>query len=265
MRNSNIGWTENTVNFWTGCNKVSPGCFNCYASRIIEGKGENFKILHRASDRSFYEALKWKKPSLIFTCSMSDYFHKQADPWRADAWDVIRRTPHHRWQILTKRPERILQCLPPDWGDGWDNVWLGTSIENQDYLYRASILGDIPAKTRFISAEPLIGPIDFTKDEHGKAVFEKFHWCILGGESGNDYGEYRYRECEVEWMERIINDFRGSNVKVFVKQMGTYLVREMHLSDKHGTKACEWPEHLQVQEYPDNLPNLNFKQQKAAL
>jgi len=118
MKQTNIQWTDSTVNFWTGCKKVSEGCKYCYMYRIKDRQGKIGSFVKRVSDYSFYEPLSWEEPMLIFTCSMSDFFIEEADPWRKDAWDVIRKTPQHKWQILTKRPERIKDCLPDDWGNG---------------------------------------------------------------------------------------------------------------------------------------------------
>src|SRR5207249_2293856 len=101
----------------------------------------------------FEDPLKWKEPELIFTCSISDFFIEEADPWREEVWEIIRKTPQHTYQILTKRPERISDHLPSNWGDGWSNVWLGTSVELQKYLTRADILMDIPAKIHWLSCE----------------------------------------------------------------------------------------------------------------
>ena len=248
MLNSKIQWTDSTVNFWMGCSKVSDGCKFCYMERIMGTRSSRRVVRNSAS--MFEKALKWEGQK-IFTCSMSDFFIEEADEWRADAWDVIRRTPQHSWQILTKRPERILECLPADWGEGWKNVWLGTSIENQDYLHRATTLANVPAYIRFISAEPLLGEIDFKKVGHGKAVLEKFHWCIIGGESGYETGPYRYRECKQEWMEKIVDDLRGSQVKVFVKQMGTFLGKQMRMTEMQGENFEKFPENLKIREFPD--------------
>ncbi len=96
----------------------------------------------------------------------------------------------------------------------------------------------------------MLGEIDFKKDEHGKAVLEKFHWCIIGGESGYETGPFRYGECKVEWMEKIVNDLRGSQVKVFVKQMGTFLGKQMRMTEMQGESFEKFPEKLKVREFP---------------
>ena len=152
METTKIQWTDATVNFWTGCKKVSAGCKFCYMYRDKERYGLDPSAVVRTAPKTFNAALKWKEPKLIFTCSWSDFFIQEADEWRADAWDIIRKTPHHTWQILTKRPERIADCLPPDWGDGWDNVWIGVSVEDEKtFDLRIPILTAIKAKVRFVS------------------------------------------------------------------------------------------------------------------
>jgi protein gp37 len=206
MEKSAIQWTDSTVNFWTGCRKVSEGCKFCYMYRDKEKYKQNPMSIKRTLEDTFYKALTWKDSRKIFTCSWSDFFIEEADSWRNDAWDVIRQTPQHHWQILTKRPERIKTCLPEDWGNGWENVWLGTSIESQQYIDRITHLAAIPAYTRFISAEPLISEIDIQNSEYRDTILESFQWCIIGGESGNEDGQYRYRECRQEWIERLVAD-----------------------------------------------------------
>ncbi len=245
MIETHIQWTDASVNFWTGCHKVSDGCKFCYMNRDKARYGQDPTIIKRTNDTTFKVALEWEEPKKIFTCSWSDFFIKEADQWKKDAWDVIRKTPHHTWQILTKRPERILECLPDDWGDGWDHVWIGVSVESQKYLSRIDELASVPCKVRFISAEPLIGEVDFTKVDMGK-----IHWCIIGGESGNENGAFRYRPCNQLWIEKIINDLSGSDIEVFVKQMGTHLSKQMKLNDRHGGEISEWPLHLQIRNMP---------------
>lgn len=192
------------------------------------------------------------EPRLIFTCSWSDFFIKEADPWRNDAWEVIRNTPEHQWQILTKRIERVPKCLPEDWGEGFPNVWLGVSVENQDYVDRIEELAKIPAKIRFISFEPLLGPIDLRPLAEA-GIMERIHWGILGGESGNDTGKYRYRPCEIEWMEDLADQLKTHGIKVFVKQLGTYQAKRLGLRDRMGSNLQEWPpslNSLKIQEFP---------------
>lgn len=243
---SSIQWTNATVNFWTGCKKVSAGCKYCYMFRDQTRYGRDPENVKRTSPKTFNAALHWNEPKLIFTCSWSDFFIEQADEWRADAWDVIRETPHHTWQILTKRPERIMECLPPDWGDGWPNVWLGVTVEDSRSVDRMIIMKNIPAKLKFVSFEPLLESIkdrllmDWIVDAN---LFNYFHWFIIGGESGNDSGDWKYRPCELLWIANLISMTHLINplLKIFVKQLGTHLAKELHLRDRHGGDITEWP------------------------
>lgn len=162
-KTTGIQWTDATWNPWLGCKKVSAGCKNCYMFREQKQYG-NDPTLIRRSKTKFNDPLKWQEPRLIFTCSWSDWFIEQADPWRAEAWEIIRQTPHHTYQILTKRPERIAECLPADWGPGYRNVWLGVSVEDQKTAnVRIPILINVPAYIRFLSCEPLLGQVNLVK------------------------------------------------------------------------------------------------------
>lgn len=151
---SKIQWTENTWNPWHGCKKVSEGCKYCYMYRDKIKFGQDPMLVVRSKGK-FNEPLKWKEPRIIFTCSWSDWFIDEADEWRDEAWAVIKATPQHTYQILTKRPERIKDHLPKDWGEGYPNVWLGVSIESDKVAYdRLWRLVEVPAAIKFISADP---------------------------------------------------------------------------------------------------------------
>lgn len=263
MNNSEIQWTECTHNFWNGCHKVTDGCKYCYMFRLEEKQGRDGNIVRRTKDPYFYKPFYIKEPKMIFTCSMSDFFIEDADDWRDRAWATIKNTPWHRWQILTKRPERIAKCLPEDWGEqGYPNVWLGVTIESPKYLNRIDFLDEIPAPVKFISAEPLLAPIDFTcKTAKGSGLLDNIDWILLGGESGNNTGKYRHRPCEVEWMEKIVKDVKStSEAAVFVKQMGTYLAqkgigasinRNGWVTSWHGADFSRFPASLQIREWPE--------------
>lgn len=229
---SAIEWTEATWNPWTGCTHVSEGCDNCYMFTLKKRWGQNPEVVAR-SKTTFRDPLKWKQPKLIFTCSMSDFFHVDADAWRDEAWEIIRKTPHHTYQILTKRPGRIARHLPADWGEGYANVWLGTSLENQDVLHRAWQLAEIPARIRFISAEPLLGPLYLTDEylthrigassypfkglnrEHRTRLIHFFQWVIVGGESGP-----RARPMDIMWARELRDECSQYGVAFFLKQLG---------------------------------------------
>lgn len=253
MNNSSIQWTDHTHNFWSGCHKVSEGCKYCYMHRIIEGNNDNPNYVVKANEQYFYRPIENKISSQYFTCSMSDFFIEEADPWREEAWEVIRKTPQHTWQILTKRPERIKDCLPYDWENGYKNVWLGVTIENENNFHRAYSLADIPAEVRFISAEPLIGPVDFLKNDHdSNRVIDKYHWVIIGGESGFETGKYQYRPMQLDWCYTAVLDLKlKTKCKVFVKQMGTALSKKYQMQGIHGDEYSKFPKYLKVREMPN--------------
>jgi protein gp37 len=185
---------------------------------------------------------------LVFTCSWSDFFIEEADDWRDEAWEIIRNTPHLTYQILTKRPERILECLPEDWGDGYDNVWLGVTVENNATRQRINSLSGVPARIRFISFEPLLEWLELA--DYMPVLAQYYHWAILGGESGNDNGQYRYRPCQLEWLEYLADVCKMAQMAVFVKQLGTHLHHELGLRDRHARDVDEFPESLKVREFP---------------
>ena len=206
-KQTGIEWTDATWNPWHGCIKVSPGCKNCYMYRDKIRYGQEPMNVVR-SKTTFNDPLSWQTPTLIFTCSWSDWFIEAADAWREEAWNIIRQTPLHTYQILTKRPERILKNLPDDWYDGWDNVWIGVSIENQKYVFRKDMLVSVPSKVRFLSVEPLLGPVDL-------GSLKGIHWVITGGESGPGA-----RPMNPKWAIDIKNQCLASNVPYFHKQNG---------------------------------------------
>ena len=163
-----ISWCDATVNFWIGCTKVSQGCDNCYAETLETRYGHDFSKVRRTSDASWKLPFRLEKRAvsegqtiLVFTCSMSDFFHRDADPWRAEAWDIMRATPHLTYQVLTKRPARALQWYREH---GWlPNVWIGTSVENQQTTHRIKYIAQIDAPVRFLSVEPMLSRVDITR------------------------------------------------------------------------------------------------------
>src|SRR3990167_9072494 len=227
-----IEWAHATWNPFIGCHKISAGCKNCYMFRDMIWRGRNPNVVVR-SKTTFDAPLKWarsggvKGGTRIFTCSLSDWFIEEADEWRADAWEIIRQTPQYIYMILTKRPERIMaETMPGDWGSGWGNVWLGVSAENQVMAdKRIPILLSVPAKTRFVSAEPLLGPIDMTKYLHCESCLvpsvcwcsdTKIDWVITGGESDKS----NPRPCDLNWVRQIRNDCLANGTAYFHKQHG---------------------------------------------
>lgn len=210
---STIEWTEATWNPVTGCTKISPGCKFCYAERMahrLQAMGQDryrnaFKLTLQPD--ALETPLNWRKPRVIFVNSMSDLFHKDVPfEYIKRCFSVMEEASQHTFQILTKRPERVAEIaneLP------WpDNVWMGTSVENKDYLWRVDSLRDVPAKTRFLSVEPLLGPIP-------RLALRKIHWVIVGGESGPGS-----RPMKIEWVRQIRDQCIAKAVPFFFKQWG---------------------------------------------
>ena len=224
-----IQWANATWNPFIGCKKVSPGCKNCYAERDMERYGKNFTSVVR-SRTTFDAPLVWARNkklapgSRIFTCSVSDFFISQADPWREEAWSIIRRTPEFVYLILTKRPERFVECLPGDWGSGYPNVWLGVSAENQMFANeRITILVNTPAMVRWVSAEPLLAPITFRwapwhriVGSHHLDGLKQLSWIVTGGESDNTTP----RPMSLDWIRAIRDECQEAGVALFHKQHG---------------------------------------------
>jgi len=168
------------------------------------------------------------KKEMVFTCSWSDFFIEAADEWRAEAWKVIKETPNLIYQILTKRPKLIPDRLPPDWGTGYDNVALGVSIESAAYNGRADDLRLVPARWRFISAEPLLASIK------GLSL-KDIHWLIAGGESGPGF-----RTMDLDWAREARDLCIAEKVAFFYKQGSAFLPGQDNVLD--GRTWEEWPE-----------------------
>jgi protein gp37 len=245
---STIQWTDATWNIARGCTKVDEDCKFCYMYRDSFDSTRYDPLNVVRTKTVFHLPMRIKYPAKIFTCSLTDFFHEDIDSYRNEAWDIIRRCPQHTFQILTKRPERIVACLPADWGTGWDNVWLGTSVGSNKAIERMHIMAQIPAVVRFISFEPLHGRIETNWD---LSEIMAFQWVILGGESGNETGKYRYRPCEIGWLEELKDAFDSCGVAVFVKQMGTHLSKVLGMTDRHGGNIEEFPLSLRIRKFPN--------------
>jgi len=222
---SDIEWTEATWNPIAGCAMLSPGCTNCYAQRLagrLQAMGSpKYEGTTRKSGRRHVwtgrinldeSALKaplgWKRSLRIFVNSMSDLFQDGVPAQSIKSvWSIMEKTPWHTYQVLTKRPERM-QRIVAGLGDPLPNVWLGTSVENDDYLYRVDMLRSVPAHIRFVSFEPLLGPI-ISVNLNG------IHWAIVGGESGPGA-----RAMAPQWVEALRAACRDQGVAFFFKQWG---------------------------------------------
>ncbi|MBZ5678165.1 MAG: phage Gp37/Gp68 family protein [Acidobacteriia bacterium] len=210
---SSIEWTDATWNPVRGCTKISPGCKHCYAERFAERfrgvKGHPFEqgFDLRLVPTKLEEPLRWKKPQRIFVNSMSDLFHDDVPfEYIQQVFGVMNRANWHQYQILTKRADRIEELSPKlAWAP---HIWMGVSVENKDYLWRIDHLRRTKARVKFLSIEPLLGPI-------GKINLRGIDWVIVGGESGPGA-----RAMVEDWVKDIRNQCLRANVAFFFKQWG---------------------------------------------
>ncbi|MFH1032921.1 MAG: phage Gp37/Gp68 family protein [Pseudomonadota bacterium] len=210
---SKIEWTESTWNPVTGCTKISPGCKHCYAERLAK----RLKAMGQPNYANGFEVtlhphtlgapLEWRKPQMVFVNSMSDLFHDDVPPdFILKTFKVMRLAQQHRFQVLTKRAERLAELAS---GLPWPaNVWQGVTVENADYAFRVDYLRKVPAALRFLSLEPLLGPIpDLNLDG--------INWVIVGGESGPGA-----RPMDKEWVLDLRDQCHRAKVPFFFKQWG---------------------------------------------
>lgn len=292
--NTKIEWTQGddgtpgaTWNPVTGCTKVSPGCDHCYAETFAERwrgiAGHHFENGFDVTLRPerLEQPMRWRKPRRIFANSMSDLWHEKVpDGFIACVFAVMAATPRHTYQVLTKRHGRMRSLLNSEtfreqmWfaalSKGWDiegtpwplaNLWLGVSAEDQHWAdIRIPALLDTPAAVRFVSAEPLLGPIDLTylagvdalrPDWTGGpaggtgASHPLLDWVIAGGESGPGA-----RPCDLEWLRSLAHQCEVDEVPFFCKQLGSTLGRQLGAGSKGGDWDA-WPEDLRVREFPN--------------
>lgn len=303
---SNIEWTDATWNPVIGCTPVSPGCLNCYAAtmaRRLEAMGrpeyaprDDIRIAEVRGGRAVFtgevrclpdrlsDPLHWKKPRMIFVNSMSDLFHEAVPlEFIQSVFRVMNSCPQHTFQVLTKRPERAREIS--DKVTWTPNVWLGTSVESDEQHARAWELLKCPAALRFLSLEPLIGPVDLDKwellckawSEKKPTIGRYIDWVIVGGESGP-----HARPCNVEWIRSVVRQCENAGVPCFVKQLGAHVVcrndqvddwldqpngpcvayddsggvtmqgdlERVYMRDRKGGDPSEWPDDLRVRQMP---------------
>jgi protein gp37 len=210
---SAIEWTEATWNPVTGCDKVSPGCKHCYAevmARRLEAMGQpNYRNGFRVTlhPHMLDRPLSWRRPQMVFVNSMSDLFHKDVPlSFIQRVFDTIQRAHWHTFQVLTKRAERLVELAPAlPWPE---NLWMGVSVERVDYVHRLDCLRRVPARVRFLSLEPLLGPFD-------RLDLRGIGWVIVGGESGHGA-----RPMDEAWVLSIEGQCRRADVPFFFKQWG---------------------------------------------
>jgi protein gp37 len=255
-----IEWCDKTFNAWVGCTKVSPACDHCYAEAWARRSGQvewGNAPRKRTSENYWNQPLKWNRwceqngvRHKVFCCSLADVFDNQADwRWRAELWTMIAATPHLDWLLLTKRPQNITKMLPHayqmtvsaliPWP--WPNVWLGTTVENQEEAdRRIPQLLAVPAAKHFLSCEPLLGPVDLTRYIVQGWVSDsptpsEIDWVICGGESGSGA-----RTMVSTWARSLRDQCNAAGVAFFMKQMGGTSKRSM----------APIPDDLMVREFP---------------
>ena len=227
-----IAWTDSTFNPWWGCVKVSDGCDNCYASSLSSRWGHDFwghdKERRLLSESNWDQPLLWNRMAIeagerkkVFCASMADVFERRPDlvPHRQRLINLIKCTPMLDWQVLTKRPQNIKKLLPLDY-DYPPNLWLGTSVENQDAADKRIryLLEHDRAVVRFLSCEPLLGPVDIRKYLQPGPNGAKIDWVIVGGEAG-----HHSRPMNPLWAKSLIEQCQEAGTAVFYKQWGDYV------------------------------------------
>lgn len=285
--NSKIQWTDHTFNPWIGCTKISPACKFCYAETFANRYGHavwgDNGTRKRTSAQNWKKPLQWNKQAekegkrfRVFCCSLADVFedHPQIlQSWRDELWALISATPNLDWLLLTKRPENIKKFLPADWGEGYYNVWLGVTVEDQKTAAkRLTEFNAVHARIKFLSIEPLLGPIDFFHEsmrqitwdinyyDDGDGGYTKeaelecyFDWIIIGGESGP---LTKIRKLELQWVKNVIEQLENEDVKIFFKQLGRVVSHKLKLPDVNGGNFDQYPpalDWLKRREIPQNV------------
>jgi protein gp37 len=253
---SSIQWTQATWNPVTGCVQVSPGCDHCYAKTFAERfRGVKGHPYEQGFDLKLWpERLeipkRWRAPRLVFVNSMSDLFQDGVPiDFVRRVWETMAATPRHTYQVLTKRPGVMASMLRRVAPDPLPNVWLGTSVEDQKRAdLRIRKLLETPAAIRFLSCEPLLGPIDVARAIPVAPLTpeDALHWVIVGGESGPGA-----RPMELEWARSLVNQCKAADIACFVKQLGSPWAHAHRSADSKGGEISEWPRALRVRQMPD--------------
>ena len=268
-----IEWADKSWNPVRGCSKVSPGCLNCYAMKqanrmsgpggayeglvkTVEGKGPQWTGHVKTAPNKLIEPLRRKVPTRYFVNSMSDLFHRRVPLFFIhDVFATMAAAHWHQFLVLTKRPERMLATVDGFMHNllrydyqldvGWPlpNVWLGVSAEDQAAAdERIPYLLKTPTAVRWLSVEPMLGPVSLKKMGHFGAI----DWVVCGGESGP-----QARHMDPSWAYSLMDECRAAHVRYFQKQMGSVWAKEHGADSVKGGNPAEWPEALRVREYPN--------------
>lgn len=272
-KNSGVSWADHSWGCWRGCHKRPvPECQNCYAEREQTRYGRDHSVVVRAAKATFEGPLKWPA-GRVFTPPWSDFWIEEADPWREDAYAVMRQRPDHTWIIPSKRPENVAARLPDDWGPGWPNVWGLVSAGTQATadLYVPQLLR-LPFAVRGVSVEPFLGPVNFvpwltcqfyageektrtaningwiqTETYRSARLLPRLDWLVVGCESaaGGRVGRLGEFQSERDWIDgavAVVEQARSAGVACFVKQVPA--------NGRVCHEIAEFPEPLRVQEFP---------------
>lgn len=290
VENTKIQWATHTLNWWVGCEAISPGCLHCYAASWAKRAGRDFAVRTLTTQANRTQPIKWASNhetfyqehghrQRVFTNSLADVFDNQVpDEWRTGLFNMIKATVELDYLILTKRVGNISRMLPTDWGLGYPNVWIGISVVNQEEADRdIPKLLKIPAAIRFLSCEPLLSRIDLTPHLCGRAEpceqcpedadcecgfspradlkdEPAISWVIGGGESGSGA-----RPCALGWLKDIVHDCKNTGTPVFIKQLGAKPTNREgepcpHIHARKGDDMAEWSPELRVREFPVGMP-----------
>jgi len=237
-------------NLWHGCHKLSAGCKYCYVYRGDSKRGIDSSIISKTKNFDLPVQKKrngeYKIPSgsLVYTCFTSDFFIKEADQWRAEAWEMIRLRSDLHFMMITKRIDRLYESLPEDWGDGYEHVTICCTVENQDRAdYRIPIYQTAPIKHKIIICEPLLDRIDLSPYNIGTWVEQ----VVVGGESG-----YEARSCDFDWIMELRNICVEQNVSFWFKQTGAKFIKEGKL----------YPINRRLQHSQARKAGINFEQER---
>lgn len=250
-------------NPWHGCVRISPGCANCYMYTLDQQRGKSGADIYRTNNFNYplqkdrYGNYKIKSGELIRVCMTSDFFLPEADQWRDEAWDIMRQRPDVIFYLLTKRPERVAQCLPDDFGDGWENIWFNVTCENQPMAdKRLPYLKELPLRHKGVMCAPLIGPVSLLPYLEEGFIEQ----VICGGE--NYAGS---RPCNYDWVLSLHHECCGANVSFSFIEIGSHFIkdgRHYRLGSKQkqseqafkaGLNFIGRPQHFDLR-YPIGLP-----------